>query len=281
LERLLGSMDDKWLDAKVLQILNVAGSSGADGLRLREALRHRVDGVSDEKLKSRLEEEFDVHDLVRRQAANEPVDVDEVLDVWADRKDSESYPYVLYRLVKVNDAPLPSRLRATVDGVLENFQSYLGQSGICLLGERLAARFSRRARNAPATQPEFDEQRLVTVLRRTKKEWSGRLSVDTTINILEFLREHDPSRTREYEAELGYWQAEKLRVLEERELPHCISTGRHVLLMLTYLETLGEYGLRTAYGGDDKPLDWTGKMSAKAAHALLRARSSISAASRF
>jgi hypothetical protein len=91
-------MDDKWLDAKVLQILNVAGSSGADGLRLREALRHRVDGVSDEKLKSRLEEEFDVHDLVRRQAANEPVDVDEVLDVWADRKDSESYPYVLYRL---------------------------------------------------------------------------------------------------------------------------------------------------------------------------------------
>jgi hypothetical protein len=235
-----------------------------------EALRHRVDRVSDEEIKSRLEEEFDVHDLVRRQAANEPVDVDEVLDMWADRKDSGSYPYVLYRLVNVDDTPLPSHLAAAIDGVLEHFRSYLDQSGISLLGEKLALRFSRRARKSPAAQPEFDEQRLVTVLRSTHEEWSGLLSVNTNINVLEFLRERDPSRSHEYETELGYWRAERLRILEERDLPHWISTGRYVLLMLTYVETLGEYGLKATRGGDDRLLDWTGKMDAKSAHALLR-----------
>ena len=268
LDWLLASIDEKQLVDATLEILNVAGRASEDEPRLMTALRHRANRVSDEEIRSLLEEQFNVRDLVRKQVANEPIDVDEVLDMWVGHENSASYPYVLYRLVQVNDIPLPPRLRGTIAGVVENFQSYLSQSGILLLGENLASRFSIHARSGSANPPEVAKNSLVDMLRIALGSWSENLRVETNISILEFLHAYD-ARPDEYESQLAYWREEKLRLIEERDLPHLISAGRYVLLMLEYLETLREYGLTAVTEKGETPLSLSGKTVSKAELAQL------------
>ena len=269
LDRLLGSMEEERLGDAALQILNVADRVADDGPRLEEALRRRAQSVSD-NVRSLLEEQFSIHELIRKQLAGEPVEVDDVLDTWSGHQTSKSFPYVLYRLVTVNDIALPQRLREVITDVLNDFRSYLGQTGIFLLGAKLASRFSLHARGGSADPAEFPKDLIVDVLRTAVNGSSGDLAVETTINVLEFLRKNDAEQSDRYESQLVYWREEKLRLIEERDLPHLISAGRYVLLMLEYVDTLSEYGLRTANEKDVPPLILSGKATSSSEHEQLR-----------
>lgn len=250
LDRLLSWMAYEQLDTVSLQLLNVARAMKEEGIHVETALRRRAEGVPDEEIRYRLEENFSVHELVRRQTASKSVDVDEVLDFWADHRESSSYPFVLYRLIPDRATPLPSRLRKAIARALDAFTSYLDENGICLLAGELATRSSLQARKGDSSPQEFDKDLIVGILRELMPKWSIRLSAETNINILEFLNTHDAAHTYDYESWLGFWREEKIRLLGERDLPHWISAGRYVLVMMAYLETLSVYGMPVSEGAD-------------------------------
>jgi hypothetical protein len=269
LDQWLASIDEEQVVDATLEILNVAGHERENGPRLVIALKDRAESVSDEDNRALLEEQFSIYELTRRQEANELIDVDEELEMWVGHEKSASYPYMLYRLVEVNDIRLSPRLQQTIVDVLENFRSYLSQNGIVLLSVKLASRFSRQARSGSPGAPEFGKDSLVDVLRAAVDGWSGNLPVETNIFILEFLHEYDAAHGDEYESQLGYWREEKLRLIEVRDLPHLISAGRYVLLMLAYLDTLSEYGVQTTTANGETPLNLSGKSVSTAENAQL------------
>ncbi|GAA1878672.1 hypothetical protein [Asanoa iriomotensis] len=244
LDELLSTVDDAQLPTVSLWLFNIARRSDAAGLAVVTALMRRGEAVTDEEVLAQLRDRHQIFDLVGRQSSGEAVDVDQVLDLWENR-DSTSYPFLLYRLVGRSDGPLPARLRTEVAEVLADYESYLSTTGVVLLAALVAQRSKRRG---PA---EFDEAQLVTVLRRGRAELSSLLTVETNIEILEYLRGRDISHGSEYTKQLTLWRQERLRLLEERQLTQLLMAGRYAMLLLTYLEILEDYGLPTGDPDDE------------------------------
>jgi hypothetical protein len=254
LDRLLDAVTDEHLEMVSSWFRNISEKEGIDTPPVDAAVERRVDRVTDEEIRTGLADQWRMHQLVRIQKSGQPIDAGEVLDAWASRILSNTYPYVLFRLAPPAGVPLERRLREEILRVLENYESYLSATGIVLLAHWLAQRAEYSMRTGRQSSADVPEALLIRVLRHGQKALAGPLSVEHNIRILEYLRSHDPVHTAEYGVDLEYWYRERLRLIEERELPDLLLTARYALLLLTYLEIFEDYGLQTGYAEGDRPV---------------------------
>jgi hypothetical protein len=246
---LSAASDSQVAEDYALWLANVGFQDGVvDGDRVIAMTEERVEQISDAQERVVAQANLDAHTVAARVRLGDPVDLDAVLDDWADRRQVHIYPWLLARLLPRNGEPLPERWCAEARRALEDHEQYYRYSnGNLQLGIALAQRPAADLRR-------FDSATLVRVLRQSIRDMDKRLDVPEMEQALDFLLAHDATHAEEYRAGLNGLTTLKFDLVRQRELSRLVHTGRYAILFLSYYRMLTRYGLRQSPQADQASL---------------------------
>jgi hypothetical protein len=237
----LHTLPDETFAEMVLRLLNSLGDDIVDspGKDVLAAIEERMDTVEDASAQLKARQHIAMFDLIHRPA-DQPIDVDAVLDRWEPWKESTQYAFTLAWVGRRASGAAEQRVASEATRVLRHKGVYMRTSGFVFLAMDMLT----KKRIRPGRSLSEDEQVALEALATSIDHWEEHLSPEKNMRAFRILLAYRADDESTYRTRLSTWQQIDLEAYGVEQLPDLAASGRFFLILWHYYSVFAPQGLR-------------------------------------